>query len=198
MQALLKHAKNFVAKDDRRPYLEGIYFDGKSAYVSDGHVFVKVEHYPVTETGIFHYKTNKPIETVYPNMDKVIPQQFKTEFVLTSSQIRVWKKALKLALLIADKVYHMVEFNSANDQINMRITNEGTAYRTTLPVTGDRPDFETISLSCKYLSDIFAFFGDCGASIIRISINSRLSPILLKTDAGVLAVLAPINPANIR
>lgn len=193
MQALFKHAKNFVGGS--RPIFEGIYYDGKSAYVTDEHVLIKVEHYPTMETGIFHYKTNKPIAGTYPNVDLFIPKQFKTELILQQEQIKAWERALKPALLIANKTYYEASFCSADNQITMRVTNEGSKYETTLPAFSDSAfDFETILLNCKYLSNILAFFKDCGAGLITVGINTRLSPIALKTDAGVLALLIPISP----
>jgi DNA polymerase III sliding clamp (beta) subunit (PCNA family) len=199
MQALFKHAKNFVdAKGTmHRPVFQGIYFDGTSAYATDSYVAIKVEHYPATQTGIFHYKTNQLIEGEYPDVNKAIPAAFKTELRLTQNLVHEWEKRLKPAVLVADKTYHMAEFRGDDSRnIMMAVSYDNTRYETILPVYGDVSSFGTVRLNCQQIANIFAFFKDCGVSIITLGLNSEHSPVIFKGDTGVIAVLCPINRTN--
>ena len=195
MQALFKHAKNFVG-DYKRPIFEGIYFDGENAIVSNTFLAVIVKNQPVPEKRLVHWKTGQLIDGNYPDVVKLIPAVTQNEFYIQN--IAVWLPFLKNAVAISKKNVDIAAQYpvtlTGSDKVIMKTYNPAETYAVTLPcVIGD--PFE-IRFNVKHLHDIFSFFREIGATAVTWGFNAPNAVMKLTTEKGVLAVVTQIYKPN--
>lgn len=188
MLALLKHAKNFVNKDEDRPLFNGIYLDGNRAIISNTHLLVIVNGIHAQKQ-IIHYKTCREIEGNYPDVDKIIPQ--KTAINFDIDNIHEWVKALKISLAVTNKSdYNICRLRSEKGNLFLETTTVETTAKTSLYT---KVDDVNIAFNAKYLHDILMFFRDMEVETVHFGMNDRLKPIKLTTDKNVYAMLSPVR-----
>lgn len=188
MLALLKHAKNFVNKDETRPLFNGIYFDGNRAIVSNTHLLVMVDNV-LARKQIIHYKTCKEIEGTYPNVDNVIPRETSINFEI--QDIHEWINALKISLAVTGKSdYSVCRLRSKDGTLLLETKAQETFCTTNLYMDVNGVD---IYFNAKYLHDILVFFKDMEVAVVTVGINDGLKSIKLTTDTNVSAILNPIR-----
>ena len=196
MQAVYKHAKNFVG--DKKQIFEGIHFDGNGVTVSNEGMLLHVSGVP-SDVKTVHYKTWALINGDYPNVSRVIPEENEAAAVirLTLGNMKAWRSLLKPAALIAGKPYNTVCLfeRPSGPAIEAYSVDRGQHYTAVLPfLSCETNDFSfPIALNGKQLDSILAFLIDKGASVTRICLYQKLKPVLFATDTNALCVLCPLR-----
>lgn len=216
MTILKKHAKNFVTKPrDHREFYECIHFDENNrGFVTDTHQAIVVEavhSYPAPVS--IHHKKGDVVAGVIPKIDGVLYHDSEMnitvfEDVHPDSAKECIMELIdyhKAAEIIASKVNELVKY-SLNKNYKSVIAEDtdkvllaaGKANRALLsvllPVVQDVKGELEIYFHPRYMINVLSLIRDFKPTTLKICFKGPSAPIIVQTDVGVTAVIAPARP----
>ncbi|QDX93609.1 hypothetical protein EEL30_15670 [Brevibacillus laterosporus] len=192
----MKHAKRFVGKSAVRPILAGVYHASDGALVmSDSHRFLQVKSaHECSEPIVLDAKTNAPIDGTYPNVSRIIPETYRAEYTVGGEALGELITAHEVAVKVGGKKtpYALITVTGAG--ITFMTTCGTGIYEFTPTVRVDSFSEEvTLHYNAQYVLDALVALRDFKPRTVGIKFTGAVSPFVLDTDNGVLALILPIR-----
>lgn len=181
-----KHLLNFVGSNSR-PILTNFHFKDGDVFATNSHILLKLINKASEDLREFNFnpKTLKINYSEYPDINRLIPTKFNSEWLINAKDITVVVNFLKgFAKNEAVKVKLGVDgLSISNDSISsvFAITN----------VTGDTSS--EFTCNATYLKHILSFIGDYTDELVTIGFTSEFRPVVFKHSGLFEALLTPIR-----
>jgi hypothetical protein len=180
---LKKHAKNFVTAERYEGKLEGIHFDKNgSIYVTDAHQILAFHDVHREEPHTIHYQTGEKMDIAYPNLARLLAQDYSQKFVITMKNILDYVDLVKVAAEIdsAGSIYisndgqMFFQVKSNNDSFQLVF---GDSFDVFLTDTNTREYEHLVHLNTMYFYHMLHFFKDARVEEVIFSYRSRVLPV---------------------
>lgn len=209
LELITKHGKKFAAKQGgSTPVLEGVHYaaDG-SVVVSDHHKLLRIGGaHNFAEPFTSHAVTGAPVDGVFPDTSRVIPQELKTQITLISGFKR---DDLKEAIARVKLAVDAAKVSGDNSFITALVCESGIAmfvvsndeprvkFSATVNADITGPD-EKVAFNAELFLAALNVFKDAGSARVIIGLTGLLSPIVLRDeDAEIDAIVLPYRRATV-
>lgn len=179
MEFLYKHAKNFIAgKDTYWPALQGIYFDGKSAIMSDGYVSFMIKNYPSLKR-VVEPKTGRDIPVDYPNVMQAMPKKFIAE-ISFAQYLSSWIKVVKIGadIVKGENTTNAVRLHFNGDKLTLYAQNISSHISMQGLLPFDKSSAQTSidgTFNAKYLLHTLNAFKDLGSAALQFKFAQNMA-----------------------
>lgn len=185
-QNTYKHLLNFVG-NKTRPILENFHYQNGDAIATNSHILLKLKNVAPDDSGEFNFnpKTLEINTDNYPDVSRVIPTSFNSEWKITPTCCSVITKFLK-----GFPKYACIKVKINLD--GLEISNgEISSLFPIRNVGGDnRVEF---TCNATYLKHILAFVADYTDDLVAFGFISEIRPMVFKVDGEFTAVLTPLR-----
>ena len=184
----MKHAKNFISKDNARPLFQTIMFTGTHAMATNTQICAVIPFNSDRQN--IDYRTGKIIEGESPNWQKYIPDECIGHIRIDHEIVARWADEFKIALKVSDKsAYNIFSFKDNVIKTNF-FEHEFTC---TLPIVSKRGEIDS-NFSIEYFLKTMEFFKDLQADKVTIDFYGKLKPAVVKGNGAIVI----ISPAFVR
>ncbi|WP_251869165.1 hypothetical protein [Enterococcus italicus] len=185
-QNTYKHLLNFTGSPVR-PVLTCFHYKSGDVVATNSHIVLKVKNLSPDNLGEFNFnpKTLEINTDAYPDIDRVIPTIFNSEWKITPACCSVITKLLKG---FPRDARIKVKINLDGMEIS---NGEISSLFPIRLVAGDN----RIEFTCNatYLKHILAFVVDYTDDLVTFGFVSEIRPMVFKVDGEFTAVLTPIR-----
>lgn len=196
-QILSKFGAKFAGTSEARPMLQGIHYAaGGSAVVTNGNYLLRIrDAHPFDKPLTLHAKTGQPLDGVYPQTDKIFPQEFSCEFTILQSAVPDALKAAQCVAAVAAKLKGknapIAELDIEGRSVYLRF-NYGLPHTIMQIQIADEAPKENSrrTLNVEYLSTALALF-DAACTSVTVKLRGQYDPIVLSNDTGIDVVIMP-------
>lgn len=185
-QNTYKHLLNFVG-NPTRPILQHFHYQNGDAIATNSHILLKLKNVAPDNLGEFNFnpKTLEINTDTYPDVSRVIPTNFSSEWKITPASCSVITKLLKG---FPKDACIKVKINLDGLEISPFEISSLFPIRN---VGGDnRVEF---TCNATYLKHILAFVADYTNDLVTFGFVSEIRPMVFKVDEEFTAVLTPIR-----
>lgn len=187
---ITKHAKKFVSNSLSRPVLKGVHYAANgSVYATNSYYALRIQNaHTFTDPMTVDAKTGEKIDSPYPDVDKVIPNNFHNELIIPdiNKAFHRSKVAFEIAKTIEDK--NLTSFLTVNNGlVHLQIENDEIEYQAWIGNTVDTEEFK-LALNAEYLFNSLNVFKDAGTKEIRIGVQND-GPILMSDKENEIDIL---------
>lgn len=159
MEILYKHAKYLVAdKNTNNPVLEGIYFNGESAIMSNNHLLFILKDCP-SQKRIAELKTGREIQGEYPDFGKVTPKVYLAELSF-APYLKDWIRIIKIGAEIAKANGVYLCLRETDFAIYARNAEDRISMQAALQFNESTRASVGVAVDAKYLLNILNVFKD--------------------------------------
>ncbi|MGF7045734.1 DNA polymerase III sliding clamp (beta) subunit (PCNA family) [Paenibacillus sp. DS2015] len=203
LEVITKHGRKFSAKNGGgSPILEGIHYAADGSIVAtDRHRMLRIKDaHNYTTPFTSHAVTGVPIDGVFPDTSRIIPDNLPTQITLITDYKRDDIKAaiarVKLAVeaskVAGDKSY-ITKLAYVDSSVTLSVNNEEQSVTLACNINADvsGPD-ETVSFNAEYMLSALNVFKDAGSQRVIIGLTGAMSPIVLRDEEnGIDVVVLP-------
>lgn len=185
-QNTYKHLLNFIGSPVR-PVLSCFHYQNGDVVATNSHIVLKVKNLSPDNLGEFNFnpKTLEINTDDYPDIERVIPTNFSSEWKITPASCFVITKLLKG---FPKDTRIKVKVNLDGLEIS---NGEISSLFPIRHVAGDnRVEF---TCNATYLKHILTFVTDYTDDLVTFGFISEIRPMVFKVDGEFTAVLTPIR-----
>lgn len=199
MQLLFKYATKFTSDTCTNPALKGIYFDGDSAYVSDGHVLLILKDQPSIKK-LIDPVTGALIDMPYMDCQRVIPKKFQAEIYIQYSDLAKWVSQSKIFcnLLKGSRDLPAICLCCNAKDLKAHVKDREGSFQYTCLLPASRLENKDLKikmlLNPSYLYHAMSFFKELKAGTVKMQFSDAASnPILVLESGPAMIIIAPYN-----
>ena len=181
-----KHLLNFIGSPVR-PVLSCFHYQNGDVVATNSHIVLKVKNLSPDNLGEFNFnpKTLEINTDAYPDIDRVIPTSFNSEWKITPACCSVITKLLK-GFPKDTRIKVKVNLDG------LEISNGEISSLFPIRNVGGDNRVEFIC-NATYLKHILAFVVDYTDDLVTFGFVSEIRPMVFKVDGEFTAVLTPIR-----
>lgn len=190
----MKHAKKVVSPDSTRPVLQGVYHgkDGTLA-ATDSYHLLFVENCNVLEGEvIIDPKKGTFIEGNFPNVERLIPEEYKYEvWEKTKPLLEFHKAVVNITKSYIEKQDPYVELDLSSMTFSFECEDKESLSYSTREVSGY--DVFRILYNAQFVVNALNLFKDIGSEAVRMKFISPVHPFVITNEEGVTFLILPIR-----
>lgn len=192
---LHKHLKR-IASDNSRPILNCVHYDeDKSIIVTDAHRLLKINEFHKNKNGFNQdMKTMKIVEDKYPETERLIPKEFRTEITISLAVL------IRIMKALGTSNWEGVKWSLGEDKIIFANYSDERYYGKPIKITTNariEGEIYDITFNAKYVKECCEFFMDAkdryAIDDVKIKMNSPIEPAIFKINEKYLYLVTPMR-----
>ena len=189
LTVFMKHAKNFISKDQSRPLFQTIMFTGTHAMATNTYICAVIPFNSDKQN--IDYKTGEIIPGEPPSWRKVIPKKFVGSMTVSHDDVPVWVNVFKTALKVSGKSDYNI-FSFKDNIITAKYPDR--AFTCTLPIKSKQGSIDQ-SFSIGYFLNTLEFIKDLQVNEFTINFAGGLTTAVIKFGDAIVAI-SPVRVGN--
>ncbi|WP_010495021.1 DNA polymerase III subunit beta [Paenibacillus elgii] len=203
LELITKHGRKFAAKTNgATPILEGVHYAaGGSIIATDSYKLLRIGGaHNFAEPFTSHVVTGAPIDGVYPDIARVIPQTFASEITLVETHnrgdlkdaIARVKLAVDIAKLAGDRSA-VTTLTYASSTVTLSVENAYPTFSFSAGISAEisGPDV-SITFNAEFFLAALSVFKDAGSARVTVGLNKPVEPIVFRDEENdIEAIVLP-------
>lgn len=198
-QILSKFGAKFATMSGTTPILQGVHYaaDG-SAVVTNRHYMLRIRDvHKFDQPLTLHAKTGQPLDGVYPDTSKILPQRFNSEFTILEQAVPDALRAAQCIAAVATKLKGknapVAKLDIEGRAAYLRVYHDTPRTIMEMQISDEAPkENSQRSLNAEYLATALAVFDAAGVSV-TVRLLEPLHPIVLSSDIGIDVLILPVR-----